>query len=51
MGVKFKEGVYREPEGGVRVLNRVVSSTKHGIECEADERYAEIIIRDLSSRE
>ncbi len=44
MRVKFKERLSRECEVAVRVLNRVVSSTKHGIEHEADQRCTEIII-------
>ncbi len=41
----------REREGVVRVLSRVVSSTKYGIENEAEQRHAKIIIRDLSLKE
>ncbi len=33
------------------MLNRVVNSTKEGIEYEGDQRYAEIIIRDVGFKE
>ena len=51
MEVKHKERLGRVREGAVRVLNRVVSSTKEGIEHEADQRHAEIIVRDAVLRE
>ncbi len=45
--LKYKERLSRDREGGVRVLNRVVSATKEGIEYEVDQRHAEIIIRNV----
>ncbi len=47
MEVKYTERLSRDREGAVRVLNRVVSSTKEGIEYEAGQRHAEAIVRDV----
>ncbi len=51
MEVGHKERLIRGHEGAVRVLNRVVSSTKEGIEYEVDQRHAEIIVRDVGLTE
>ncbi len=47
MEVKNKERPVRGNEGAARMLNRVVFSTKEGIEYEGDQRYAEIVVRDV----
>ncbi len=49
--VKCKGGLIRGREGAVRVLNSVVSSTKEGMEYEAGQRHAEIIVRDVGLKE
>ncbi len=49
--VKYEERLSRDREGAVRVLNRVAISTKEGIEYEADQRHAEIIVRDKGLKE
>ena len=47
--VKFRGrlGPCLDDDKSIRILNRVVSWTAAGIEYEADQRHAEIIIRDL----
>ncbi len=47
MEVKHTERLIRGHEGVVRLLNRVVSSTREGFYNEADQRQAEIIMRDV----
>ncbi len=47
MEVKHKERLSRGREGAVRVLSRVVSSTKEAIEYDADQRHVEIIVTDV----
>ncbi len=49
--VKREESLIRGCEGAVRVLKRVVSSTREGLENEADQRHAEIIVRDVRLKE
>jgi hypothetical protein len=44
MEVKFKGRL--EP-GAVRILNRIVTMTKNGLEYEADRRHAEFLMRDM----
>ncbi len=51
MEVKYKERLSRDRDRAVRVLIRVVSSTQEGIEREADQRHAEIIIRGLGLKD
>ena len=47
--MKYKERLSRDLEGAVRVLSRVVCSTK--FEYEADQRHAEILVRDVGLKE
>ena len=47
--VKFRGRLGPEPsdDKAIRILNRVVSWTNDGIEYEADQRHAEIIVQHL----
>ncbi len=45
--MKFKGRLERGKPEAVRMLNRVVTVTNHGLEHEADERHAEILMRDV----
>ncbi len=47
MDVKFKGRLERGKPGAVRILSRIVTGTEKGLECEADQRHAEIIVKDL----
>ena len=47
MEVKFKNRLERGKPGSVRILNRIVTVTKDGLEYEADQRHAEILMRDM----
>ena len=47
MEVKFKIRLERGKPGAVRILNRIVTVTEHGLEYEADQRHAEILLRDM----
>ena len=47
MNIKVKARLRRGEEGSVRILNRVVAVARDGLEYEADQRHAEIIMRDL----
>jgi hypothetical protein len=47
MEVKFKERLERGRPGAVRILNRIVAVGDRGLEYEADQRHAEIIMRDM----
>ena len=47
MEVKFKGRLERGKPGAVRILNRVVTVTENGLEYEADQRHAEILMRDM----
>ena len=47
MNIKVKARLRRGEEGSVRILNRIVTVTRDGLEYEADQRHAEIIMRDL----
>jgi hypothetical protein len=48
--VKFRGrlGPDNEDDKSIRILNRIVEWTPHGIRYEADQRHAEIIIKDLN---
>ena len=45
--MKFKNRLERGKPGSVRILNRIVTVTKDGLEYEADQRHAEILMRDM----
>ena len=45
--VKFKARIGGAGKEATRILNRVVQDTKEGLEYEADQRHAEIVIRDM----
>ena len=47
MQVKFKNRLERCEPGSVRILNRIVTVTKDGLEYEADQRHAEILMKDM----
>ncbi len=51
MEVTFKARVERAREGAVRILIRIVDITESGLEYEADQKHAEIMVRDLGLRE
>ena len=51
MEVKFRGRLERGKEGPVRILNRIVTSTRDGIEYEADQRHAKIIVREAGLEE
>ena len=46
MEVKFKGRLERGKPGAVRILNRIVTVTENGLEYEADQRRAEILMRE-----
>ena len=50
MQVKFKARIGGGGEEATRILNRVIQGTKEGLEYEADQRHAEIVIRDMGLR-
>ena len=47
MEEKFKGRLERGKLGAVRILNRIVTGTENGLEYEADQRHAEILMRDM----
>ncbi len=47
MEVKFKDRLERGKPGSVRILNRIATVTENGLEHEADQRRAEILMRDM----
>ncbi len=47
MEVKFNGRLERGKPGAARILNRIVTVTENGLEYEADQRHAEILIRDM----
>ncbi len=47
MEVKFKNWLERGKPGPVRMFNRIVTVTDQGLEYEADQRHAEILMKDL----
>ena len=51
MEVKFKNRLERGRPGAVRILNRIVTVTDKGLEYEADQRHAEILIKDMGINE
>ncbi len=48
MEVNFKSRLERNTLGSVRILNRVVILTDQGLEHEADQRHAQIFMKDMS---
>ena len=51
MEVKFKGRLERGKPGAVRILNRIVTVTENGLEYEADQRHAEIFMKDMGNDE
>ncbi len=47
MEVKLKGRLETGKPGAVRILNRIVIVTENGFEYEADQRQAEILMRDM----
>ncbi len=47
MEVKFKSRLQRRRPGAVRILNRIVTVANGGLEYEADQRHAEILMKDM----
>ncbi len=47
MEAKFKSRLQGGKPGAVRILNRIVTVAKDGLEYEADQRHAEILMRDV----
>ncbi len=47
MEVKFKGRLEKGKPGAVRILNRIVTVTEKGLEHEADQRHAEILMREM----
>ena len=47
MEVKFKSRLERGRPGAVWILNRIVTVTENGLEYEADQRHAEILMKDM----
>ena len=45
--VKFKGRLERGKPGAVGILNKIVTVTESGLEYEADQRHAEILMRDM----
>ncbi len=46
MEAKLKSRLERGKLGAARVLNRIVAVTEDGLEYEADQRHAEILMSD-----
>ncbi len=51
MEVKLKSRLQRGKPGDVRILNRIATVAKDGLEYEADQRHAEILMKDLGADE
>jgi hypothetical protein len=51
MEVKFKGRLERGKPGAVRILNRIVTVTENGLEYEAGQRHAEILMRHMGTDE
>ncbi len=49
MEVKFKGTLERGKPGAVRMLSRIATVTENGLEYEADQRHAEILMRDAGT--
>ncbi len=47
MEVKFTYRPERNKPGSVRILNKIVTVTDQGLEYEADQRHAEILMEDM----
>ncbi len=47
MEVKFNARPEREKSGAVRILDRIATVTDGGFEHEADQRQAEILMKDM----
>ena len=47
MEVKFQARLERGKPGAVRILNRIITVTDKGLQYEADQRHAEIIMRAM----
>ncbi len=47
MEAKFKVRLERTRPGAVRILNRTVTVTSEGLDYEADQRHAEISMKDM----
>ncbi len=45
--MKFKDRLERCKPGAVTILSRIVTVTEHGLEYEADQRHAEILMRGM----
>jgi hypothetical protein len=46
--VKFTWRLERGKPRAVKRLSRTVTMAEHGLECNADQRHAEILIKDMS---
>ncbi len=51
MEMKFQSRLERGKPGAVRILNRTVTAMENGLETEADQRHAEILMRDVGADE
>ncbi len=51
MEVKFKNRLERGNPEAARISSRVVTVTENGLEREADQRRAEILMRDMGTAE
>ncbi len=47
MEVKFKIRLERNKPGSVRIFNRIATVMDQGLEYEADQRHAEILMKDI----
>ncbi len=47
MEMKFKSSLQRRGPGAVRILNRTATVANGGLEYEADQRHAEILVKDM----
>ncbi len=45
--VKFKGTLDAGKLGAVRMLNRITTVTEHGLECEAEQRHAKILMMEM----
>ena len=51
MEIKYKERLERNKRGSVKILNRIATVTKGGLEYEADQRHAGITVKEMGLKE
>ncbi len=51
MEAMFKGRLERGTPGAVRILSRIATVTEHGLKCEANQRHADILLKDMGIEE